>query len=290
MSPPVLEIVNPGLGVSLQDRGRRGWKRYGVPPGGAMDEHAADWANTLLGNDPDAPVLELMLQGAHLRILARAGFALTGADASANHPLWRTIELEADAELRFPRNAAGVWTYLAVRGGFVAQRWFGSVSAFPRGGIGQPLQAGSVLAMDPERAPPPAIGIGARWVDVGEQRDYLHLPVLRVWPGPQWTLFAPADRRHFFATAWRVSARSDRTGYRLIGPALARRDEGILSEPVLVGSIQIPPAGEPIVTMRDGPTVGGYPKLGVLAPADVNWLAQCRPGQQLRFGSIKAIP
>ena len=116
-----------------------------------------------------------------------------------------------------------------------------------------------------------------------EQRDYAKPPPLRVWRGPQWDFFTAAERETFFARAWTVSAQSDRVGYRLSGEPLNPRCDQIISEPVRVGTIQIPESGEPIVTLRDGPTVGGYPKLGVIEAADLSWFVQCSPGQTVRF-------
>jgi allophanate hydrolase len=281
---PILEVLDPGLGVSFQDLGRRGWKKFGVPPGGAMDEHAARWANVLLGNPANAPVLELLLNGARLGALSRVELSLTGAAAGAGAH-WRTLILEAGGHLAIPPPAAGVWSYLGVRGGFAATRWFGSVSIFPRGGLGRALAGGDrlgrLVAADAATNLSPAIA--SRWVDPREQRDYRNPPPFRVWPGPQWDLFRETTRAAFFEGEWRVSSRSDRTGYRLDGPLLAAAAASIPSEPVLPGSIQLPPDGRPIITLRDGPTVGGYPKLGLVAPELLSWLSQCRPGQLVRF-------
>jgi allophanate hydrolase subunit 2 len=116
-----------------------------------------------------------------------------------------------------------------------------------------------------------------------EQRDYGKPPGLRVWPAPQWELFSVPQRDQFFQQEWTVSPQSDRSGYRLSGVPIEHELGELLSEPVLVGTIQVPPNGEPIVTMRDGPTVGGYAKLGVVDPADISWLAQIQPGQRVRF-------
>ncbi|MCC6231614.1 MAG: biotin-dependent carboxyltransferase family protein [Verrucomicrobiales bacterium] len=284
MNDPVLELISPGLGASLQDHGRRGWKRFGVPPGGALDDHAACWANLLVGNPLHTPVLELLLHGAVLRVLRPLTVSITGAalipDAEG---LWRTFDLEEDDEVAVPPPESGVWTYLAVRGGFLASRWFGSVSVFPRGGLGSALTARSLLHQAPHAPPHSPPHIGRRWVDPTEQRNYAHPPALRVWPGPQWDLFPEAARDRFFSQPWRISSRSDRTGYRLDGNPLSVSSVPLPSEPVLPGSIQLPPDGVPIVTQRDGPTVGGYPKIGVVDPADLSWLVQCRPGQEIRF-------
>ena len=216
---PVLEVVETGQGVSLQDLGRRGWKRYGVPPGGALDPHAAQWANLLLDNPLDTPVLECLLAGARFRALREVEVAITGAAASGETQRWGTTKLGPDEELALPPPVAGVWTYLAVRGGFRATHWFGSVSVFPRGGLGEPPGPGARLFAPAETTtrPPRLTSVGARWLDPRERRDYRGPPAIRVWPGPQWDLFAETARAAIFDTAWVVSARSDRTGYRLEG-------------------------------------------------------------------------
>src|SRR6266536_6549782 len=118
MTHPVFEILEPGIAATLQDCGRVGWRRFGVPPGGAMDDHAAQWANRLLDNTPDAPVLEFLLQGAKLRALSEAWIAITGADADASVPTWRAVRTNEDEELLFPASRSGVWIYLAVESGF----------------------------------------------------------------------------------------------------------------------------------------------------------------------------
>ena len=94
------------------------------------------------------------------------------------------------------------------------------------------------------------------------------------------------DRQLFFGEPWTVTSQSDRVGYRLSGTPLTSKLPQLISEPMRTGTIQVPENGQPIVMMRDGPTVGGYPKLGLLDAADVAWLAQCRPGQQVRFQAV----
>ena len=282
MQLEVLEILSPGLGTTLQDRGRAGWRRFGVPRGGAMDDHAAAWANRLLDNPFNAPVLELLLQGARLRLLQKAWVAITGADAEANVPLWHANRLDAGDVLEFPRNRSGVWTYVAVEGGFEGQRWLGSVSAYPRGRLGQSCRAGTILQRSSGPICELPVGIAGRWLSPSERRQYDTTPTLRVWPAPQWRLFDEAVRKSFFDQDWTVTGRSDRVGYRLSGQRLEAGISEIISEANRVGTIQVPENGQPIITMRDGPTVGGYPKLGLIDPADLAWLAQCRPGQRIR--------
>ena len=283
MGPKVFEILEPGLGATLQDRGRPGWRRFGVPPSGAMDDHAACWANRLLDNAPDSPVVELLLQGAKLRALGETWIAVTGADADANVPTWRAVRTNEDDVLEFPASRSGVWIYLAVEGGFEGPRWLGSASVYKRGRLGQAAASGSVLCRATSARFELPRGVAGRVVDWHERRNYESPPPFRVWRAPQWDLFSETDRELFFAQEWAVSPQSDRVGYRLTGRPVTSSPPPIPSEPVLVGSIQIPPDGQPIVTMRDGPTVGGYPKIGLVEAADLSWLAQCRPGVKVRF-------
>jgi biotin-dependent carboxylase-like uncharacterized protein len=286
MNEEVFEMLAPGLGATLQDRGRVGWRRFGVPPGGAMDEHAAQWANRLLDNGPDAPVVEFLLQGAKLKVVRDVWIAITGSEAGVNVPTWRAVRMKENCLLHFPINRSGVWFYLAVEGGFEGPRLLGSASVYTRGRLGVPFVRGSILRRAAGRHFELPSGVAGRAVDRSERRDYEFPPPLRVWRGPQWDVFSCGDRELFFGQEWTVSSQSDRVGYRLSAKPLKVSETQIISEPVLVGSIQIPPNGQPLVTMRDGPTVGGYPKLGLVDAADLSSLAQCRPGVKLRFNLV----
>lgn len=202
-----------------------------------MDEHAAGWANRLVGNEPEVTVLELLWGGATVEVVQDGYVAITGAPVKASMPLWRAVAVKAGRTIDFAPGNAGVWIYVA----------FGT------------KDCGSVP-----------------WTEI---RDYSAPPAFRVWPGPQRTMFSD----EFFGREWIVTPQSNRVGYRLSGEPLAFARRELLSEPVRVGTIQVPENGLPIVTMRDGPTVGGYPKLGLVDPADLSWLAQCRAGQKVRF-------
>ena len=283
MTEDAMAVIQPGLGLSVQDRRRIGWRKFGVPPSGPMDTHASTWANRLLDNPPDAPLLELVLQGARLLVLQDVWVAVTGADASSTIPAWRVVRVRKGEEIRFPESRSGVWIYLAVEGGFAVPTPLGCASTYARAGLGSIGHAGSRwrrrVAM-PFSLPD---GVASRSVPALERRDYARPPELRVWPGPQRPAFPEADAAAFFERTWTISSRSDRLGYRLNGDPLAGVPPHNLSEPVRVGTVQVPAGGLPIVTMWDGPTVGGYPKLGLIHPEDLTWLAQCRPGQAVRF-------
>src|SRR5262245_53232408 len=283
---PILRILDPGFGATLQDRGRPGWRRWGVPLSGPMDPHSAACANRLLENESGCPVIELLSRGAKFELLSDLWIAICGANLDCTIPTWRAYLAAAGEIISIKHCNSAMWSYFAVEGGFSLQPVFGSVSYYARGGIGQKLEKGSILQgqnIGRFRLPRGVSGRIASWSD---RRDYDHPPRIRVWPGPQWKNFSHADRERFLSTEWKVSTHSDRVGYRLDGPALKAEPPEILSEPVRLGSIQVPEGGQPIITMPDGPTVGGYPKIAAVDDPDIPWVAQCRPGQSLRFQLI----
>lgn len=272
----VLEVVSPGLLATIQDGGRPGWRRFGIPPGGAMHRGAWREANRLLDNPPEAAVLEC-LQGASLVVLETVELATAGTWGAR---AWRAA---AGERIEFPASLAGVWHYLALPGGINAERFLGSASVCARAGIGAALARGDRLAgLATPRGRFPA-GVKAR--QPAATFAYDDSP-LGIWPGPQWDAFDEASRTAFLTGDWRVSARSDRTGYRLEGQALVPPPGNLASEPVRVGSVQVPPDGQPLVTLNDGPTVGGYAKIALVDAADLDRLVQTRPGQAVRFRSL----
>ncbi|MEM8867709.1 MAG: biotin-dependent carboxyltransferase family protein [Verrucomicrobiota bacterium] len=276
-----IEILSPGVGCSIQDAGRPGWRRFGVPPGGAMDRFSMRSANRLLGNRPDAPVLELLMQGQKLRLLEDTWVALAGGDLGASLKPWSAECLPAGKELHCLNRYEGLWSYLAVPGGFEVPRWFGSASTDARNGLGQVLRNGDCLrSVGSSRDLYP--GVQRRLSVAEDRRSFSAELEFELLPGPQFDSFAASARAVLVELTWTISSRSDRTGYRLKGPAL-EVPASIPSEPVLPGSFQITGSGQPIITMTDGPTVGGYAKLAVLKEADLDRLAQCAPGTQLRF-------
>lgn len=272
----ILEVVAPGLMATVQDGGRPGWRRFGIPPGGAMDRRSWRLTNRLLDNPPAAAVLEC-LQGTRLRVLTPVDLACAGAWGA------RAWTAKAGEIIEFPASLAGVWHYLAVPGGLAAGRFLDSASVCARAGIGSALARGDRLAG--LAAPLGRIPAGVKNRRPADKATDDDTP-LAIWPGPQWTGFDEASRTAFLTGDWRISARSDRTGYRLEGPILTPPSGNLASEPVRVGSVQVPPGGQPVVTLHDGPTVGGYAKIALIDAADLDRLVQTRPGQTRRFRRI----
>ena len=227
------------------------------------------------------------MQGQRLRVREECWISVTGAEASSTIADWHAVRMIAGSELVFPVNQSGVWIYVAMAGGVAGPRWFGSASVCPRAQIGQALTAGDTLRSATKSTMELPGAVAGRLAAWEERRDFHKLPVLRVWPGPQADWFTAEAGKAFFEQSWIVSSQSDRTGYRLNGNGIDVPEREVISEPVRIGSIQVPPNGRPIVTMRDGPTVGGYPKLGMVYPRDLSWLVQCRPGQSVRFRLVE---
>lgn len=279
---PVLRVIRPGLELTIQHRPRRGFRRYGVPPGGPMDPLAAAWANRLVDNPLDAPVLEILLNGAELEVLEPLWLGLAGADMQGTLPAWTAQAFHPGQHLRFPIPRSGVWSYLATPGGFEAHRLLGSAGSSPRAGLGNPLAPGELLRASTRR---PVLNSAVRQRQIpGPARPTQPNPsALRAFPGPHWELFREGDRTRFLNQTWTLTSRCDRTGYRLAGTPVLPQTREMISEPVLPGTVQLPPDGQPVITMPDGPVTGGYPALLFLAPESMPRLAQTRAGASLRF-------
>ncbi|ABD07535.1 Allophanate hydrolase subunit 2 [Rhodopseudomonas palustris HaA2] len=281
-----LLIDNVGPATSVQDAGRHGAQRYGLTPSGAMDRLSLAAANVLVGNDAFAAAVELGPLGATLTAHDGAvRLALTGAERSATIGD-RAIALNesfllADGEtLTLGIARSQVFSYLAIAGGIDGEPMFGSLAVNARAGLGspypRPLQSGDAI---------PA----ASAVVAPERRLDLPTPPdgpIRVVLGPQDDEFGDAVAT-FLDSAWKVSATSDRMGYRLEGPEIRHlHGHNIVSDGTVDGSIQVPGNGQPIVLMPDRGTSGGYPKIATVITADLGRLAQLQPGRPFRFRSV----
>jgi 5-oxoprolinase (ATP-hydrolysing) subunit C len=172
---------------------------------------------------------------------------------------------------------------VAVPGGFEATSVLGSASYYGRARLGEAITRGKVLRQRSEGVAVFPDGVAGRFMPSDVCRNYAQPPRLRIWRGPEWEAVDPRLVENVTRGEWRVSARSDRVGYRLEGVREGLPVPSIVSGPAQVGTLQCPEDGTLIVTMRDGPTVGGYARLGLLFPEDLSWLTQCRPGQSAQF-------
>jgi biotin-dependent carboxylase-like uncharacterized protein len=282
-----LAITSIGPASSVQDGGRFGAQRYGLTPSGAMDRLGLAAANCLAGNALFAAAIEIGPYGAALT--ARGGpvrVGLSGAPRSADIAgravAWGTSVTIADGEtLKLGMARGGSFSYLAIEGGIKGEPMFGSLAVNARAGLGspfpRPLQAGDELEVAtastaPERRidlPPAAAG-----------------PV-RVVLGPQNDEFGDEALSLFLGSEWKISATSDRMGYRLEGPVIRHlHGHNIVSDGTVHGSIQVPGNGQPIVLMPDRGTSGGYPKIATVISADFGRFAQIPAGSPFRFKAV----
>jgi antagonist of KipI len=282
-----IHVVRPGLLTTVQDLGRWGHQAQGVPVAGPMDTFSHRLANLLVGNPPAAATLEITLIGPELHFERACSVALAGADfevTSGGRSLGVGMStwLDDGARLHFGRRRAGARVYLAVEGGIQTTPVLGSRATHLVSGMGgldgRALVATDVLPIHAGAQPKPARrAIGINLPTAGRAR-------LRVLPGAQFDWFTPDAVRAFTSTSFRVSPRSNRMGYRLEGPQLARvRQEEPISEPLAFGAIQVPTAGEPILLMADRQTAGGYPKIGSVIAADLPIAGQLAPGDFIEF-------
>ncbi|WP_263080983.1 biotin-dependent carboxyltransferase family protein [Endozoicomonas sp. Mp262] len=283
-----LRIIEPGPLSLIQDLGRYGYQHIGVSPGGPMDEQAFLWANKLLANQSNDAQIEINLGMFRCEFLAQTTIAITGADMAAElngvviKP-WQSYSVKPGDTLSFKGSQNGLRVYLAVRGGFEVPEILGSCSTVARdqlGGLhedGSKLRAGDCLnytASDP---------MLTRQVPEVFIPDYSQDITLEVIPGYQYEWFDKHERYRFFNAAYTLSQQIDRMGYRLSGEAIGCREQGLISEGIALGAIQIPADGQPIILMRDRQTIGGYPKIGCVKIKDLSPLAQCIPGATIRF-------
>ena len=260
-----VEVIDPGVLTTVQDRGRTGLAHIGVPHGGAVDPRLAALCNRLVGNPPDAALLESV---GPLRIRADAPITV----ASDVEPAPRSVR---PGEVVHVDAGGRQWHYLAVRGGIDVAPVLGSRSTDTLSGLGPPpARAGDRLPIGPEPS-------GPLTADVAPLRQAE--AVAHVSTGPRADWFAPGSLGVLRSATWTIGAAS-RVGVRLSGGPIERvRNDELPSEGLVRGAIQVPPDGDPIMMLADHPTTGGYPVIAVVDPDDVATVAQLLPGAAIRF-------
>lgn len=284
-----MTVLQSGVLCLLQDSGRRGQHRLGLTNGGPLDGEAFHYCNRLLQNAEGSTVVEVSVGGLQLETAVDTDVCLTGAamPLSINgeqRGLWEVHRVQAGDRIRIDYAKAGCRAYFGVADGFVIEPMFGSTATVVRehiGGLrGERLQVGDVL-------PCAAVAARKKFFLPEQDRPRYHTTLtVRVIPGYQQRYFPRREQRRFFGETFRVSERSDRMGCRLEGPAVGCDIDGILSEGICLGAIQIPPDGQPIVLLNDRQTIGGYPKIGAALSLDAARLAQLVPGSTVHFAAI----
>ncbi|MDA8385639.1 MAG: carboxyltransferase domain-containing protein [Actinomycetota bacterium] len=283
---PALEVLEASGAACIEDSGRRCSGIWAVPRSGAADPWAHRLANLLVGNPATAPAVEIPLGRVRVRALAPLHLATAGVGLQISldgHPIapghcfpvthGQIVEVTASPE--------STYGYLAVAGGIRAPRWFGSASHDWLSGFGPPpLASGQTLRALQPSAPP---------------KDHLlpNRPArtrIRVVKGPHFESFSKEERNLLVQAEFTIAGASSRVGVRLAGSAFPKREDRALaeSEPLALGAIQVPPGGEPIVMLADHPVTGGYPVIATVILADLDLIAQPRPGSVARFQYVDA--
>ncbi len=284
-------VSKPGWFTTVQDLGRYGYQQYGVPVAGVMDWFSTIAANRLVGNPDQAAVLELTLKGPELEFQQDAVIAITGGDLSPTidgvaAPRWQSIKIARKRKLRFSTPRQGSRSYLAVAGGIDVPVVLGSRSTHSSSGTGgmdgRPLKQGDLLYNgQPGRSTERMIG--TRLPDRLLPR-YRRPTVLRIIQGPQEDFFTDAALATLTSSTYTLAPQSDRMGYRLTGPQIVRNGSArFISDCTAMGTLQIPPDGQPILLMADRQTTGGYPKIAAVITGDLPLAAQLAPGDRVTF-------
>jgi len=286
----LIEVTNPGIFTTVQDKGRFGYQAFGLPVAGAMDDYAYRIANILAGNAPGAAVLEMTLLGGTFTFTADCYISVCGADMQAElngQPFrpWTASFVQAGSTLGFKNALSGCRTYLAVCGGIDTPLVMGSRSTFIRGVLGghegRKLMGGDRLPVGkPAKLPSSPARLPEEFIP-----EYKSDFTLRVMLGPQDDLFTQEGIETFFTSEYTVTPESDRMGCRLeSGTPIKHLDKpDIVSDALCQGAVQVPGHGMPIIMMADRQTTGGYTKIATVIGADIWKMAQATPGNKVRF-------
>ena len=282
-------VHKAGLLTTVQDRGRYGYQRYGMPVSGAMDVFSLELANLLVGNDPGDACLEATISGPDLEFTGAAWIAITGADMdphlnSQGIPMDTAVDVKPGDKIGFRGLRSGCRAYISFVGGIALPPVMGSRSTYLRAGIGgfqgRVLMPGDELPLGEPSGKP-----RLKKIPEGLIPEYKHEQTIRIISGPEAHYFEIAGLRSFLSTEYTVTAQSDRMGYRLTGEPIKHKEgmTNIISAGISLGTVQVPGDGQPIILMTDRQTSGGYARIANVITVDLTLLAQMRPGGRIQF-------
>ena len=285
-------VQAPGSYTTVQDNGRFGYQKMGIPVSGVLDSFAGSVANLLVGNPEESAVLEITVTGPRLTFLRNIDVALAGAEMGAtlnNQPVncWESFRVSPGDILKMQQVKIGCRAYLAVSGGIDVPKVMGSCSTYMVGKLGgyqgRPLKKGDILRCG-----------GGTLLNVPRRLPSTLIPrysseiVLRAIPGPQDDFFHEEELATFFQSEFTISTNANRMGYRLQGPSIRQKENmpaSIISDPSISGSVQIPADGQPIILLGEQ-TMGGYTKIATVISTDIPKVAQDIPGNVIRFEKV----
>ena len=292
----MIEFINKGLLTTIQDKGRFGYQKFGVPAAGAMDKYALNVANLLAGNHRNCEALEVTAVGPTIKFHTANTFAVVGAPFPDMKLNGKSIEnnrayvADADSILEMGTCASLFRAYIAFHGGLAADEVMGSKATYIKAGLGG-LQGRAIQNGDTIRFIAPSHQLNNmifRHVDDKFAPAYSSCPTVRAMLGPQDNYFTQRGIDTFYSSVWTVAPNNDRMGYRLEGPEIERKPGttgNIISDGIPLGAVQIPDKN-PIVMMTDRQTTGGYTKIAVVINVDIPLIAQLKTGDTLRFAPV----
>lgn len=286
-----IKVISPGALTTIQDSGRFGFLQSGISVSGVMDSYSQRTANLLVDNPQEEAVLEVTLMGPILEFLSDTRIAVTGAAMQPKLndepvPMWQTIPVKEGDRLAFSSIQKGCRAYIAFAGGLDVPVVMGSKSTNLKAQIGgfqgrmlkredivpihAPVQQGNVWAARAEFIP-----------------EYSTQITLRVVLGPQEDAFTSEGIHSLLNTEYQVTPANDRMGYRLEGEDITHKSGAdIISDGIVMGAVQVPSNGQPIILMADRQTTGGYTKIATVISADLPLLAQAQAGTAIRFQQV----
>ncbi|WP_101698140.1 biotin-dependent carboxyltransferase family protein [Clostridium minihomine] len=285
-----VKVISPGALTTIQDAGRFGYLQSGISVSGVMDSYSHRTANLLVDNSPEEAVMEVTLMGPILEFLADTRIAVTGANLQPklnNEPvsMWQTIAVKAGDRLSFGMIQSGCRAYIAFAGGLDVPVVMGSKSTNLKAQIGG-FQGRQLKRED--MVPIAAAQPGSLWAASEEFiPEYSKQITLRVVLGPQDEAFTSEGISHFLNTEYQVTPANDRMGYRLEGQEITHKSGAdIVSDGIVMGAVQVPSSGQPIILMADRQTTGGYTKIATVISSDLPLLAQAQAGTMIRFQQV----
>ena len=291
MNNNYFEILRAGINTTFQDKGRSNLYHMGIPFSGAMDNRNYLLANKLSGNELNLPVIEFAYQGPLLKFYGdKINIAITGdvifklikKGKEIEGNCYERYQLENEDEIDILSTNKSVYGYLSISGKFDLKLQWGSCSINTKANIGS--NEGKKLANSQK------INISKINQNLEKKKiNYLNSRIenIRVIKGTNYDYFSDEGKKNFLEKEFIVSKLSDRMGMRLEGPKIENIvNTNIKSEGLLKGVIQVPADGNPIIMLSDHGTIGGYPKIGVVASVDYDRLVQMSPGSKIKFKEI----
>jgi len=288
----LFRVIKPGFFTTVQDLGRHGFLKYGIPISGAMDEFSLQIANRLVRNNPNDACLEMTAIGPELEALRHMQIAITGGGFTPQIngqevEMWQTLKIENGDLVSFGKVRSGCRAYLSVRGGINVPFVLGSRSTYVRcevGGIqGRQLRAEDVIeGFNSARLLDFKVSVPEKFIP--RFKDEAHVNVML---GPQVESFTKKGVETLLSNPYMITIDADRMGYRLEGPTIEHEAKGnTISDAILPGAVQVPPNGKPIITMQDAQTTGGYAKIAAVVTADIHILGQAKPKDIVYFHRV----